>query len=91
VVTYLVLTVADTLNGEAAQTDLIISAQLPGGVHTIGAMPAANPTATNTNGQEAIHLTATLTSSKVQVIAAPDVLTVRGDAGTSEMVYWWLP
>ena len=91
VVTALVLTVADTLTSEAAQTDLVISAQLPGGIHGIAAMASANPTVTNTNGQEAIHLTATLTASKVQVIAAPNILAVRGDAATSEMDYWWLP
>ena len=91
VVTDLVMTVPDTLTSEAAQTDLVITAQYPGGVHTIGAMPAANPTATNTAGQEALHLTATLTSSKVQVVTAADRITVRGDAATSEMVYWWLP
>ncbi len=91
VVTALVMTVPDTLTGEAAQTDLVITSQYPGGVHTIGAMPSANPTATNTAGQEAVHLTAALTRSEVQVISAPDRMTVRGDAATSEMVYWWLP
>ena len=90
-VTALVLSVDATLTGEAAQTDLVITAQLPGGIHAIATMASANPTVTNTNGQEAIHLTATLTASKVQVIAAPDQLTVLGDAATSEMVYWWLP
>ncbi len=91
VVTDLVMTVPDTLTSEAAQTDLVITAQFPGGVLTIGAMPSSNPTVTSTEGQEALRFTATLTRSKVLVVAAADRVTVRGDAATSEMVYWWLP
>ena len=90
-VTALVLSVSATLTGEAAQTDLVITAQFPGGVQTIGALAVVAPSATNEDGQEALHLTAALTSAKVQVIAAPDRLTVQGDAATAEMVYWFLP
>lgn len=90
-VTDLVLSVTATLTAEGAQTDLVITAQFPGGVQTIAAMPAAAPAASNEDGQEALHLTAALTSSEVQVIAAPERLTVLGDAATAEMVYWFLP
>ena len=91
VVTALVLTVPDTLTAEAAQTDLVITAQFPGGVQTIAGMPAVPVTATNTDGQEAAHFDATLTSAEVQVIAMPERLTVLGDAATAEMAYWFLP
>ncbi len=90
-VTALVLSVSATLTGEAAQTDLIITAQFPGGVQTIAGMPAVPVTVTNEDGQEAAHFDATLTSAEVQVIAAPERLTVLGDASTAEMIYWFLP
>lgn len=68
-----------------------ITAAVGGGTHTIGAMTAANPTATNTNGQEAVHITLAATNGGVVVVAAPSTVTVKGDAGTASMPYWWLP
>ena len=68
-----------------------MTAQYPGGIHTVGAMTAANPSATNTNGQEAVHITAAATNGEVVVVAAPSTITVKGDAGTASMPYWWLP
>lgn len=93
VVTDLVLTVADTLTIEGSQTDLVMTAQYPGGVHTVGAMTAAVPSATNTAGQEALKLAvgADVMATRPEVIAAPERLTVLGDAATASMVYWWLP
>ncbi len=92
VVTALVMTVVDTLTIEGAQTDLVISAQLPGGVHSIAAMPSADPTATNTDGQAALHLTsdAGKGGAVVKVLAMPATLTVRGDNAGSKMVYYYL-
>lgn len=90
-VTDLVLSVDATLTGESAQTDLVITAQFPGGVQTIAEMASAAPTVTNENGQEAPWFDAVLTNSKVFVVAAPDRLTVLGDAATAELVYWFLP
>jgi hypothetical protein len=90
-VTALVLSVDATLTAEGAQSDLVITAQLPGGVQTTAGMASVAPTVTNEDGQEAVHFDATLTSAEVQVIAAPARLTVLGDAATAEMVYWFLP
>lgn len=63
------------------------------GTHTIGIMPSADPTATDALGQSAVHITSTAGKGGevAGVIAAPEVLTIRGDNAASSMVYWFLP
>ncbi|KKM68032.1 hypothetical protein LCGC14_1465010 [marine sediment metagenome] len=93
VVTDLVLSVSATLTAEGAQTDLVITAQFPGGIQTIAAMATANPSATNEDGQDAplIDSTAGKGGEVGAVIAMPSQLTVAGDNAGSNMVYWFLP
>ncbi len=93
VVTDLVLTVADTLTSEAAQTDLVISAALPGGVYSIAAMASGAPSATNTNGQEAFRFSSTVGEGGevAKVLAMPAKLTLRGDDAAAKVVYTYLP
>lgn len=68
-----------------------VTAITAGGIHTIAAMAAAAPAATNTDGQGALFLTATATAGRIVTLSMPEKLTVLGDAGTSSLVYWYLP
>ena len=74
-------------------TPVDITAAAGGGTHGIAAMPSAEPTVTNTNGQEALHLTAVagLGGEVGGVMSMPERLTVRGDGAASKMSYWFLP
>ena len=70
-----------------------ITAAAGGGTHTIAAMPSAEPSATNTDGQEALHLNALsgLGGEIGGVMSMPERLTIIGDGAASKLVYWFLP
>ena len=72
-------------------TPVDITAAAGGGTHTIAAMPSAEPSATNTDGQEALHVNAGAGAGGDigGVMAMPERLTVRGDGAASKLVYWF--
>jgi len=74
-------------------TPVDITSNSGGGTHTIAEMASANPTSTNTDGQEApfIDSTSGKGGELAAVLAMPEQLTVRGDNAASNLVYWFLP
>ncbi len=72
-------------------TGVDITAAAGGGTHGIAAMPSAEPSATNTDGQEALHVNAGAGAGGDigGVMAMPERLTIRGDGAASKLVYWF--